>query len=113
MVSITVKFLPTSVVCGDLGQSSIFKQPVVKLLKDGIGPSLSLSIPIFIVGLISALALSLICAYFRNQWIDRFIVITAVALMSINYLIYIVAGQYFLAYRIGAFPVGDMNRFVI
>ena len=25
--------------------------------------------------------------------------------MSINYLIYIVAGQYFLAYRIGAFPV--------
>ena len=53
----------------------------------------------------SALAFSLICAYFRNQWIDRFIVITAVALMSINYLIYIVAGQYFLAYRIGAFPV--------
>ena len=90
---------------GDLGQSSIFKQPVAKLLKDGIGPSLSLSVPIFIVGLISALAFSLICAYFRNQWIDRFIVITAVALMSINYLIYIVAGQYFLAYRIGAFPV--------
>ena len=74
-------------------------------MKDGIGPSLSLSVPIFIVGLISALAFSLICAYFRNQWIDRFIVITAVALMSINYLIYIVAGQYFLAYRIGTFPV--------
>ena len=90
---------------GDLGQSSIFKQPVAKLLKDGIGPSLSLSVPIFIVGLMSALVLSLICAYFRNQFIDRFIVITAVALMSINYLIYIVAGQYFLAYRMGAFPV--------
>ena len=31
---------------GDFGQSSIFKQPVSKLLKDGIWLSLSLSIPI-------------------------------------------------------------------
>lgn len=90
---------------GDFGQSSIFKQPVSKLLKDGIWPSLSLSIPIFIIGLASALVLSLLCAYFRNQFIDRFIVIISVALMSINYLIYIVAGQYFLAYKFDIFPV--------
>ena len=90
---------------GDFGQSSIFKQPVSKLLKDGIWPSLSLSIPIFIIGLASALVLSLLCAYFRNHFIDRFIVIISVALMSINYLIYIVAGQYFLAYRCDIFPV--------
>lgn len=90
---------------GDFGTSSIFKQPVAKLLRDGIGPSLALSVPIFVVGLLTAIALSLVCAYFRNQFMDRFLVVLSVALMSINYLVYIVAGQYLLAYKLGWFPV--------
>ena len=90
---------------GDLGTSETFKQPVSKLLKDGVPPSLSLTIPIFFIGVIVSISLSLVCAFFRNQFIDRFLVVVAVALMSINYLIYIVAGQYFLAYKQGWFPV--------
>ena len=90
---------------GDLGSSEYFKQPVSKLLKDGVLPSLSLTIPIFLVGIVVSISLSLVCAFYRNRFIDRFLVVFAVALMSINYLIYIVAGQYFLAYRWGVFPV--------
>jgi peptide/nickel transport system permease protein len=90
---------------GDLGFSEFFKQPVAKLLLDGIPPSLSLMIPIFISGLLVSVSLSLICAFFRNRFIDRFLVITAVALMSINYLVFIVFGQYFFAYKLGWFPV--------
>ena len=90
---------------GDLGTSETFKQPVSKLLKDGILPSLSLTVPIFFIGVIVSISLSLVCAFFRNQFIDRFLVVFAVALMSINYLIYIVAGQYLLAYKQGWFPV--------
>ncbi len=90
---------------GDLGFSESMKQPVTKLLKDGVLPSLSLTIPIFFIGLVVSITLSLVCAYFRDTFIDRFLVIFSVALMSINYLVYIVAGQYFLAYKFGAFPV--------
>jgi len=90
---------------GDLGQSEYFKQPVAKLLADGVLPSLSLTVPIFFIGIVVSISLSLVCAFFRNQFIDRFLVVVAVALMSINYLIYIVAGQYFLAYKQGLFPV--------
>ena len=90
---------------GDLGSSEYFKQPVSKLLLDGIGPSLSLTIPIFFIGVVVSISLSLICAFFRDTWLDRFLVLISVALMSINYLVYIVAGQYLLAYKFGAFPV--------
>ncbi len=90
---------------GELGFSEHFKQPVSKLLLDGVPPSLSLMIPIFVVGLVVSISLSLICAFFRNQFLDRFLVVTAVALMSINYLVFIIVGQYFLAYKQGIFPV--------
>ncbi len=90
---------------GDLGTSEYFKQPVSKLLIDGIIPSLSLTVPIFFIGVVVSISLSLICSFFRDTWIDRFLVLISVALMSINYLVYIVAGQYLLAYKLGAFPV--------
>lgn len=90
---------------GDLGRSEYFKQPVSRLLAQGVVPSLSLTVPIFIVGLATSISLALICAFFRNTFIDRFLVIISVALMSINYLVYIVAGQYVLAYRWGMAPV--------
>ncbi len=90
---------------GDLGTSEHFKQPVSRLLAEGVIPSLSLTIPIFVVGLITSIGLALICAFFRDTFIDRSLVILSVALMSINYLVYIVAGQYVLAYRWGVAPV--------
>lgn len=90
---------------GDFGYSDYFKQPVSRLLRDGLLPSLSLTVPIFFIGLIVSITLSLVCAFFRNRLVDRFLVVFSVALMSINYLVYIVAGQYFFAYRQGLFPV--------
>ncbi|HSR87548.1 MAG TPA: ABC transporter permease, partial [Pontiella sp.] len=100
---------------GDLAFSEYFKQPVSRLLIDGVPPSLSLTVPIFIIGIVVSISLSLICAFFRNQFIDRFLVVIAVALMSINYLIYIVAGQYLLAYKQGWFPVWgyESARFLV
>ena len=89
----------------DFGISHSTNQRVSKLLADGIVPSLMLTVPIFIVGLISSIALALFCAFWHDTWVDRFFVILSVALMSINYLVYIVAGQYFLAFKAGWFPV--------
>ena len=68
-------------------------------------PSPSLQVPIIHIAVVVSISLSLVCAFFRDTWIDRSLVLISVALMSINYLVYIVAGQYLLAYKFGAFPV--------
>ena len=89
----------------DFGTSTSLNQPVWSLLKAGIGPSLALTTPILVVELAVSLALALLCAYRRGSWLDRGLVAVCVALMSVNYLVWIVFGQYVLAYRLGWFPV--------
>jgi peptide/nickel transport system permease protein len=89
----------------DFGKSIATGQPVLEMLREGIGPSLVLVIPIFLADLALAVALALVCAYFRNTWIDRFFVVIAVILMSVNYLVWIVAGQYVFAYKLKLFPI--------
>lgn len=89
----------------DLGVSAETNQRVVSMIKDGIGPSLALTAPIFVVGVIMSISLALVCAFFRDRPLDRFLVIAAVALMSVNYLVWIVGGQYALSYKLGWFPI--------
>ena len=89
----------------DFGTSTSLNQPVGSLLKAGLGPSLALTVPILVVELAVSLALALLCAYRRGSWLDRGLVAVCVALMSVNYLVWIVFGQYVLAYRLGWFPV--------
>lgn len=89
----------------DLGVSSSANQPVVDLLREGIGPTLGLTVPILALETVLSLALAMLCAFFRDRLADRILVVVSVALMSVNYLVWIVAGQYLLAYRLGWFPV--------
>ena len=89
----------------DFGMSTSLNRPVWTLLKAGIGPSLALTTPILAVELAVSLTLALLCAYRRGAWLDRGLVAACVALMSVNYLVWIVFGQYVLAYRLGWFPV--------
>ena len=88
----------------DFGTSTSLNQPVGTLLKTGIGPSLALTAPILLVELAVSLTLALLCAYRRGSWLDRGLVGICVALMSVNYLVWIVFGQYVLAFKLGWFP---------
>lgn len=89
----------------DFGVSHATNQRVSRMLRDGILPSLCLTIPIFIIGLFAAVGISLFCAFFRGTWIDNAAVVVSVVLMSVNYLVWIVAGQYVFAYRLRWFPI--------
>jgi peptide/nickel transport system permease protein len=89
----------------DFGKSTYSNQRVSQMLKDGIWPSLFLTVPMFFIGLLVAVSLSLVCAFFRDTWLDRTLVVLAVVLMSVNYLVWIIIGQYFFAYRLGWFPI--------
>ena len=89
----------------DFGTSTSLNQPVGRLLRAGIGPSLALTVPILVIELAVSLTLALLCAYRRGSWLDRGLVAVCVALMSVNYLVWIVFGQFVLAYKLGWFPV--------
>ena len=89
----------------DFGTSTSLNQPVGRLLRAGLGPSLALTVPILVVELAVSLTLALLCAYRRGSWLDRSLVAVCVALMSVNYLVWIVFGQFVLAYKLGWFPV--------
>jgi peptide/nickel transport system permease protein len=97
--------LVASLARGDFGESIKTRQPVSQMLLQGIGPSLSLTIPLFVIDLLVAIALALTAAYFRNTWVDRCLVVLAVMGMSISTLVYIMVGQYWLASEWRLFPV--------
>ncbi len=91
----------------DFGQSWRLQKgrDVIDMLGDGVGPSLMLAVPAFLIELLLAVSLALFCAYYRNSVADITTVIVTVAMMSVPALSYILFGQYFLAHTWNMFPV--------
>lgn len=88
----------------EFGRSREFRLSVVEIVGRGVVPSLSLTVPSFLLATLIAIALALLCAAKRGGFLDRSLVVVAVALMSVSSLVYIIFGQYFLGYH-GPFPV--------
>lgn len=93
------------IVTFDYGRSYATRQPISQMIMDGIGPSLSLMLPAFLLTTVLAIAIGLLVAYFRGTWIDKVVVIICVFGMSLPMLAYILFGQYFLAFKWGWFPI--------
>ncbi|MFC1497576.1 ABC transporter permease [Verrucomicrobiota bacterium] len=89
----------------DFGTSVETNQKISSMLKQGALPSLALTVPMFVCSLVMAISLSLVCAFFRNTFIDRFFVVFSVVLMSVNYLVWIIAGQHIIGYNLKWFPI--------
>lgn len=89
----------------DFGRSFASNQQISTLIFNGMLPSLVLATPIFVIEVIVAVSIALLAAYYRNTWIDRNIVVLSVVGLSVSYLVYILVGQYVLAYRLQLFPI--------
>jgi len=90
---------------GDFGVSSEYKLPVTRVLKNGVGPSLCLTIPILVGGTLIGVMLGLICAAWRGSAVDHMVLVVSTVLMSVNYVIWVLAGQFLLAYQWHLFPI--------
>ncbi len=95
----------TNLVRGDFGYSLEMNEPVKDVLLRGVGPSLSLTVPILVGGTIVALMLAMLAAAFRGRFLDRAILFGSTILMSVNYVVWVLAGQFLLSYKAGLFPV--------
>jgi peptide/nickel transport system permease protein len=90
----------SSILTLDFGRSYQYHTKISEMLRRGIGPSLSLTLPAFLIATTIAVSLSLACAAFRGKAIDRAALIVAVALMSVSSLVYIIFAQQFLAFQL-------------
>jgi len=87
------------------GRSWIDREPIIDKIRRGAGPSLMLTVPMFVGTLAISVSLALAVAFLRGTWFDKIAVVVCVAGMSLPFLSFILFGQYFLAYKWGLFPV--------
>jgi len=92
----------------DLGASWQTQEPLVEMIARGAPVSLSLTVPALALTSFLSVCIGLIAAFFRSSRIDRGLMTLAVTGMSISFLVYIVVGQYLLAY---VFPLFQIHGF--
>jgi peptide/nickel transport system permease protein len=93
----------------DFGASDADDAPIAARLREGIVPTLSLTVPLFALGLPLGLALALLVAFFRDTPLDRAAIGLCVLAMSVSVLIYILAGQYLLGKLLRWFPISGFD----
>ena len=93
----------------DFGRSDADDSPIGQRIKQGIIPSLTLTVPIFIIGLGLGIAAALFVAFFRETYIDAMGVFICVLVMSVSILLYIVGAQYLIAKLLRWFPISGYD----
>lgn len=94
---------------GDFGRSWSSKQQISSLITNGIGPSLTVTLPGFLISLLITIPLSLLLAHKRKTHFDKAVIVTCLALISLSSVVYVLAGQYVLAYKLGMFPISGWD----
>jgi len=74
-------------------------------IRTRVGPSLALAIPTFILGIIVVIAFSLLMVFFRNTYLEFWGFTTAVFLMAISALFYILLGQFLFSRLLKLLPI--------
>lgn len=93
----------------EFGDSFKRGRPVTDIFKDGILPTLLITIPGFACGIIAALGLALYQVFVRNSRMDSGLTILCVALMSVPTIVYIIASQALVALELNYFPAAGFE----
>ncbi|GAB4015739.1 MAG: ABC transporter permease [Bdellovibrio sp.] len=94
----------------DFGRSWSTKQEIIEMIKAGAIPSLTVTLPGFIISTIVSIAISLAVSFYRGKMLDKTVVFLCVAGMSISALAYILFGQWFFAYKLGWFEISGYEE---
>lgn len=93
------------VVTFDFGRSYETNQKLSEMFREGGLVSLAVTLPPFIMGTLLNIAVALSIVWYRGRLFDRFMTLFFTAAMSVSYLVYILFGQYVLAFRLDLFPI--------
>jgi peptide/nickel transport system permease protein len=93
----------------DFGRSDADDSLISRRLSEGAGPSLAVTVPLFVLGLAAGIALALFVAFFRETYIDRAALVLCMLTMSVASLLYIIAGQYLVGMLLKWFPISGFD----
>ena len=93
----------------DFGRSDADDTPIMQRIREGIGPSLALTVPLFTLGLFFAVVIALFIAFFRATYIDSSGLVLCMLAMSIASLLYIIGGQYLIGKLLRWFPISGFD----
>jgi peptide/nickel transport system permease protein len=93
----------------DFGRSDADDVPILQRVRGGVGASLALTVPLFVLGLGVAIGLSLFVAFFRETYIDSMGVFLCVLGMSVSILLYIIGAQYLIGKLLRWFPISGFD----
>lgn len=93
----------------DFGRSWSSRQEISTLIADGLGPSLTVTFPAFLLAMLITIPLSLLLAAWRNSAFDKTVMVICLGLISFSSVVYVLAGQYFLAFKFGMFPISGWD----
>jgi len=93
----------------DFGRSDADDAPITTRLRRGMGPSLALTVPLFVLGVGCAIGVALLVAFLRNTYVDRGVLLLSVLIMSVSILLYIIGGQYLLGKILRWFPISGFD----
>ena len=87
------------------GKSWATNESVAHLFATRLPATLTVMTPILLLEVALAIPFALMVAYVRGSLTDRAIMIATTVALSISFLVYVIVGQYFFAFRLGWFPV--------
>jgi peptide/nickel transport system permease protein len=93
----------------DFGRSDADDTPIMDRIRNGVWPSLALTVPMFVLGVVAGIVLSLFVAFFRETYIDRMGVFLCVLGMSVSILLYIIGAQYLIGKTLRWFPISGFD----
>jgi len=93
------------VVTFNFGNSWTSGESVSSLFLSRLPATITLLLPLLVIETVLCLALAVLLAWLRGGLIDRITMVVFTTAMSISILVFIILGQYLLAYRLGWFPV--------
>ena len=89
----------------NFGDTLITREPITDVILRGMGPSLTLMLPIFTGEIICGIVFALLAVSFAGTLTDRTITLSSIASMSVSYLTAIIFGQWLIGYHLEWFPV--------
>ncbi|MEX8499007.1 ABC transporter permease [Leptothrix ochracea] len=89
----------------DWGLSWATHEPVSQLLASRLPATLTVMLPILLLDTTLATLLALAVAAVRGSLTDRLLMVLTTVALSISFLVYIIVGQWLLAFELGWFPV--------
>jgi len=93
----------------EFGLSDADDSPIIDRIAAGMGPSLSLTVPLLFLGLMVSIPLSLLVAFFRETYIDRMGVFLCVLAMSVSMLLYIIGAQFLIGKILRWYPISGFD----